>query len=84
MGGYDAPAFGETRPDLGLTAFDCAAFGSGALEFEGNAAVVGAEGDDIEPLDGAGKTDGWSGLAEGFEFFNTVEVFGDAEAHYVG
>ena len=79
MGLDDAPAFGEADPDLAL-----AAAGFAAFEFESDAGEVAAEGGDVEAGDGAGQIGGGAGFAEGFEFFGTVEVFGDTEAHDLG
>jgi len=46
--------------------------------------VVFAEGDDVEARDGAGKTLGGTGFAEGFDLVDAVEIFGHAEAHDLG
>lgn len=84
VGGYDSPAFGQANPDLTLASVDCLSVFAGAFEFECDAAVVGAEGDDVQAFDGAGKADRGAGLAEGFKLFEAVEVFRDSEAHDFG
>ncbi len=75
----DAPTFGEADPDLGLAAAD-EAVGGVAFELQGDAAVVGAEGDDLHADLSAGEADRGAGLAEGFYLFGAVEVFAGAEA----
>ena len=72
----DSPAFGEAHPDLAL-----ATASGAALELERDGGEVAAEGGDVEARDGAREAGRVTGFAEGFEFFGTVEVFGDTEAH---
>jgi hypothetical protein len=83
VGGYDAPAFGEADPGLGLAAVGDCAVGV-AFELQSDAAVAGAEGDDVEAEDFAGEVGGGAASAKGFELFDAVEVFRDSEAHDAG
>ncbi len=78
MGGDDAPALRESDPDLTLTAAGDAVRGV-AFELEGDAAEVGAEGDDFKTDLAACEVGGGAGLAEGFDFGGAVEVFAGAE-----
>src|SRR5580704_11857852 len=79
---HDSPAFRQTHPDLALTAENCPRV-YGALEFQGDAAAVPSECDDIKAADRAGDVGGRSASAKGADLVDAVEVLGDSESHGV-
>jgi hypothetical protein len=57
--------------------------GGTSLEFQGDAAEVAAEGDDVQSADGSREVRRRTALAERFDFVPAVKILGYTEAHNV-
>ena len=79
----DAPAIGESPPELALPTDADTAF-NGAAELDVHGAAVAAEGDDLVPDYFPSQPYIWAAFAEGLDLGVAVKILGRAVADRMG